>query len=155
MTTTHYRAWRFVHPEFDTAESYNEDNKNKRNDQFGIRISNIGGIEMVDGHASVRQAVLLLLTTRPGERLMRPNYGCDLHSLIFSPNDASTHGLAIHYVKQALQLFEPRIQILTLDANSNNADPGRMDINLEYRVIKTARTDTIDFSMQLNEQELQ
>ncbi len=149
MTTNHYRAWRFVHPNFDIKEAFTGDN------QTGVRISNVGGIEMVDGNASVRQAILLLLTTRPGERLMRPNYGCDLQSLLFSPNDASTHGLAIHFVKQAVQLFEPRIQLLTLDANSNNEDPGRMDIFLEYRVLKTARTDSIDFSMPLNEQELQ
>ena len=66
--------------------------------------------------ASVRQAILLLLSTRPGERVMRPTYGCDLHRLVFSPNDDTTAGLAIHYVRQALERWEPRIEVIRLDA---------------------------------------
>jgi hypothetical protein len=57
--------------------------------------------EMVAEQAAVRQSILLLLTTVPGERVMRPDYGCDLQKLVFSPNDATTHGLAIHYVRRA------------------------------------------------------
>ena len=66
MTAPLYRTWRFLHPHFDTAEEVS-----------GIRISSTGGIEMVAEQAAVRQAVLLLLTTTPGERVMRPDYGCD------------------------------------------------------------------------------
>jgi phage baseplate assembly protein W len=132
MTAPLYRAWRFLHPDFDLTEG-----------EAGLQVSRTGGIEMVAEHASVRQAILLLLTTTPGERLMRPDYGCDLHRLVFAPNDATTHGLAIHYVRQALQRWEPRIDILRLDANSSEADPGRMDIVLEYRMRRTLHRDTL------------
>jgi phage baseplate assembly protein W len=132
MTAPLYRAWRFLHPDFDLTEG-----------EAGLQVSRTGGIEMVAEHASVRQAILLLLTTTPGERLMRPDYGCDLHRLVFAPNDATTHGLAIHYVRQALQRWEPRIDILRLDANSSEADPGRMDILLEYRMRRTLHRDTL------------
>jgi phage baseplate assembly protein W len=141
MTAPLYRAWRFLHPHFDTAEEVS-----------GIRISSTGGIEMVAEQAAVRQAVLLLLTTTPGERVMRPDYGCDLQRLIFSPNDATTHGLAIYYVRQALERWEPRIDILRLDATSNEGDPGRMDIILEYRVRKTAQRDSLALSVSLAEE---
>jgi len=46
-----------------------------------------------------------------GERVLRPEYGCDLHRLVFSPNDATTAGLAVHYVRAALLRWEPRIEI--------------------------------------------
>lgn len=141
MTAPLYRAWRFLHPHFDTAEKVS-----------GIRNSSTGGIEMVAEHAAVRQAVLLLLTTAPGERVMRPDYGCDLQRLVFSPNDATTHGLAIYHVGQALQRWEPRIDILRLDATSNEGDPGRMDIILEYRVRKTAQRDSLTLSVSLAEE---
>jgi len=67
---------------------------------------------MVDGDDSVRQAILLLLSTVPGERIMRPEYGCLIHQLVFSPNDATTAGLAIHYVQRALDLWEPRVDVV-------------------------------------------
>lgn len=141
MAAPLYRAWRFTHPDFDLADDF-----------AGIRISSTGGIEMVAEQASVRQSILLLLTTRPGERVMRPDYGCDLQSLVFSPNDATTHGLAIHYVRQALQRWEPRIDILQLDAASNEGDPGRMDIFLEYRVRRTARREHLSIPVRLTQE---
>jgi hypothetical protein len=102
----------------------------------------------------VRQAILLLLTTKPGERLMRPEYGCDLHRLVFAPNDATTHGLAIHYVRQALQRWEPRVDIVRLDADCNESDPGRMDILLEYRMRRTLRQDALVLPINLTREEV-
>jgi len=141
MTAPLYRAWRFLHPDYDREEKVP-----------GIRISSTGGIAMVKEQAAVRQSILLLLTTRPGERVMRPDYGCDLQQLVFSPNDAATHGLAIYFVRQALQRWEPRIDIIRLDATSNEGDPGRMDIILEYRVRKTARSEILTTSVSLTEE---
>jgi uncharacterized protein len=136
-----YRAWRFVHPDFDIEESFP-----------GIRVSSTGGIEMVSGQDAVRQSIMLLLTTSPGERVMRPDYGCDLQRLVFSPNDATTHGLAIYYICRALQRWEPRIEILRIDAGANEKDPGRMDIVLEYRMRKTAHRENMVFSVPLTEE---
>ena len=138
MNVRPYRAWRFLHPDLDAAEEF-----------AGLGISPTGGIEMVEEHACVRQALLLLLSTIPGERVMRPDYGCDVHRLIFSPNDYTTAGLAIHYVRQALDRWEPRIQVTFLDADPNPEEPGRLDIMLEYRLRTTQRTDELAFSINL------
>ncbi|HTU01328.1 MAG TPA: GPW/gp25 family protein, partial [Candidatus Sulfotelmatobacter sp.] len=100
--------------------------------------------------ASVRQAILLLLATRPGERVMRPDYGCDLHRLVFSPNDDTTAGLARHYVQRALERWEPRILILHLDASRVEEEPGRLDVRLEYRVKATQRTEELAFPFSLS-----
>jgi hypothetical protein len=143
MAAPLYRAWHFLHPGFDVTKG-----------APGLRVSRTGGIEMVAEHASVRQAILLLLTTKPGERLMRPEYGCDLHRLVFAPNDATTHGLAIHYVRQALQRWEPRVDIVRLDADCNESDPGRMDILLEYRMRRTLRQDALVLPINLTREEV-
>ena len=94
---------------------------------------------MVQDDESVRQAIFLLLTTRPGERIMRPDYGCELFRLAFWPNDDTTAGLAIHYVQQAISLWEPRIDVVHLDAQRDPERPERLDVMLEYRVRATQR----------------
>ena len=100
----------------------------------GLALATTGGMAMVEMGESVRQGIFLLLTTIPGERVMRPDYGCDLHQLVFSPNDETTAGLAIHYVRRALDLFEPRVDVVRLDAGANPDDPGRLDVTLDYRL---------------------
>jgi uncharacterized protein len=123
MTNPSFRAWQFLHPDLPPS-----------GEPAGLSISPRGRIQMVQEDASVRQAILLLLSTAPGERAGRPDYGCPLHWLIYSPNDDTTAGLAIHYVRKALERWEPRIEILRLDAGSNPEMPEVLDIYLQYRV---------------------
>jgi len=145
MSRARFRSWKFriprlsgeVQEAFDTPET-------------GLCISPAGGIEMVDEDDSVRQAVLLLLATRPGERVMRPQYGCDLHRLMFSPNDDTTAGLAKHYVQRALARWEPRIQVLHVDAGRVDGGPGRLDIQIEYRVRTTQRLERLTVPLNLS-----
>jgi phage baseplate assembly protein W len=117
-----YLALKFNHPDFDSNEK-----------TTGLAINADGRLATVEGSASVRQAILLLLSTRPGERVMRPSYGCYLYRLMFAPNDDTTAGLAIHYVRRALEHWEPRIDILSLDAERSPEDSGKLTISLEYR----------------------
>jgi phage baseplate assembly protein W len=138
MSAPQYRAWRFVHPDLDAED-----------ESAGLQITPTGSIEMVEESRSVRQAILILLTTIPGERVMRPEYGCELHRIMFSPNDLTTAGLAIHFVRRALARWEPRIQVLRLDAGANPDDAARLDIMLEYRLRRTRRTDEVALSIDL------
>jgi phage baseplate assembly protein W len=140
MMEGRFRAWRFVHPDFDQPEG-----------AAGLLVSNLGRIDMVEEHAAVRQSLLLLLSTRPGERVMHPQYGCHLHRLMFAPNDETTAGLAIHYVRQALTRFEPRVELLRIDAlrGDDTASAGRLEIVLEYRVRATQRADELTFPFDL------
>ena len=117
--------------------------------QTGPVPSAAGGVELVHGDAAIRQSIMLLLTTVPGERVMRPDYGCPLHRLMFWPNDATTAGLAIHYVRQAIRRFEPRVQIVHLDAGGHPDDPAVLLITLRYRVRETGTVDSIDASIAL------
>lgn len=103
----------------------------------GMTIDPTGALATIDGDQSVRQAILLLLATRPGERVMRPMYGSHLHRLVFEPNDATAAGLAIHYVRDAIARWEPRVVVLDVDARADGADPSRLLIELTYRVRST------------------
>ena len=133
-----YRAWRFLVPGFDAPPEVG-----------GLLLSASGGIEMVEEEASVRQAILLLISTMPGERVMRPDYGCDLHRLVFWPNDDTTAGLAIHFVRRALERWDSRVEILRLDATRSESDPGRLEVFLEYRLRSTQRTDRLIYPLSL------
>lgn len=110
----------------------------------GPMTSASGGIQLIDGEASVRQSIMLLLTTLPGERVMRPDYGCPLNRLMFWPNDATTAGLAIHYVRQAIRRFEPRVQITRLNAGPDPSNPANLVVSLEYRVRETGAIETLE-----------
>jgi phage baseplate assembly protein W len=134
-----YRAWRFRYPDIDAPEMV-----------AGLSVSARGGAEMVQDDESVRQAILLLISTIPGERVMRPEYGCPLNRLVFSPNDDTTAGLAILYVRRAIQQWEPRVEILYLDARRNEDMPERLDISLEYRVQATQRTAQLNLALNLS-----
>ncbi|MCL4247983.1 MAG: GPW/gp25 family protein [Anaerolineae bacterium] len=115
----------------------------------GLHIDPVHGTEMVQGAAAVRQALLLLIATRPGERVMRPDYGCNLQQLMFMPNDETTAGLAIHYVEQAITRFEPRVEIVELDANPMPDRPNVMFIELQYRIKVTQAVDQLAVTFDL------
>lgn len=135
-----FRALRFAHPDFAIGAG-----------RSGLLVGPTGALAMIEGDDSIRQSILLLLTTRPGERVMRPDYGCELYRLAFSPNDATTAGLAIHYVRRALTRWEPRIDLLHLDADPGHDGPDRLEIDLTYRVRRTGRDGRLVFPVDLNE----
>ena len=138
MNVSRYRAWCFHHPDLDATGPYP-----------GLQLTSTRKVAMVEEDASVRQAILLLVTTVPGERVMRPEYGCELYRLAFSPNDGTTAGLAIHYVRRALERWEPRVEILRLDAGRDELRPECLTVVLEYSVRATRRTDRMSFSVDL------
>ena len=115
----------------------------------GLSLTPSGGLATVSDRAGVRQALLLLLLTRPGERVLRPTYGCELHKLLFWPNDDTTAGLAIHYVRQAIERWEPRVDRVRVDAMRNPESDSRLDITLAYRVRSTGDEDRLSVQLDL------
>lgn len=130
------RGLRFVHPDLDTPSA-----------GMGMVTTPAGRLAWVHDAQAVRQALLLLLSTRPGERVLRPAYGCDLHQLVFEPNDETTAGIAIDHVRQAILRWEPRVEIVDLDAGPDPEDAGRLQIVLAYRVRLFAETHHLRWSV--------
>lgn len=85
----------------------------------------------------IRQAIEIILGTAKGERVMRPDFGCGIHDMVFSPNNAGSRGLAESHVLEALQRWEPRIEVLSIKAGIGGAEGEVMPISVEYRVRST------------------
>ncbi|MCP4341413.1 MAG: GPW/gp25 family protein [Desulfobulbaceae bacterium] len=86
---------------------------------------------------SIQQAIPIILSTSKGERVMRPDFGCSLHELVFAPNNASTRGLAEHYVREALLSWEPRIKVLEVEASPAGSQEEAIIVTISYRVRAT------------------
>lgn len=83
---------------------------------------------------SIRQSIWVILSTARGERIMIPEFGCGIHQLVFSVKNAGTEGRIISEVKQALLMWEPRIDVGNIDVLSDPANPSLLLIEIEYRV---------------------
>lgn len=86
---------------------------------------------------AVAQSVWLILGTAPGERVMRPDFGCGIHALVFAPNSAGTAGQAANLVREALIRWEPRIDVLEVDARADADTPNLLLVEIAYRVRST------------------
>lgn len=115
----------------------------------GLTVTPTGAVAMVSDDDAVRQAIVLLLTTTPGERLMRPDYGSHLRRLAFAPNDHTTAGLAIHYVRTAIERWEPRVEIVDLDADADPVDHHVLTVSLRYRVKASLTVITLDLPVEV------
>ncbi|CAA6806376.1 MAG: Unknown protein [uncultured Thiotrichaceae bacterium] len=118
---------------------------NKQQQMNGLCITPQGKPAMVSNTALIKQSIQILLSTSPGERVMRPEYGCKLDKLVFAKNDDTTAGLAIHYVSQALALWEPRIDVLDIDATSHPHQPELLEIQLKYRIKSSYEDDHLNY----------
>ncbi|MBW4493636.1 MAG: GPW/gp25 family protein [Oscillatoria princeps RMCB-10] len=96
-----------------------------------------GQIKMARYEDCVRQSIWTLLSTAYGERVMRPDFGCGIHNLVFAPNSAGTIGQVVSEVQQALTQWEPRIDVLDVDAYPDPNQPNRLLIQINYQIRTT------------------
>jgi phage baseplate assembly protein W len=107
---------------------------------FPIRVSDQdedkGNVILAEYEESVRQSIWIILGTAKGERMMRPDFGCGIHDLVFATNTASTAGQVAQAVRDALLFFEPRIDVL--DVQVQAIDRGQtLLISIDYQVRAT------------------
>lgn len=105
--------------------------------RFPVDLDRRKGVAMSAYEENIEESILIILGTALGERLMRPDFGCAAHDLVFAPNNANTHGLMVYYVKEALTKWEPRIQALKVVARADPDELARLDVSVEYQVIAT------------------
>ena len=101
--------------------------------RFPVEIKN-GKIAVTQAEESVRQAIWMILGTTPGERPMRPDFGCGIQALVFAPVNPSTLGQLATEVQQALILWEPRIDVIGVTAEPVPGKPQEIAIAIDYRV---------------------
>lgn len=100
---------------------------------FPLHLNDQSHLATVADDANIRRSIRLILFTVPGERLMRPDFGCEIHSLIFHPCNDQTAATAERYVREALQMWEPRIEVIDVAVSFENVEIGEMIINISYR----------------------
>ncbi len=101
-----------------------------------VRPEPSGSLAMAEAEEDIRQAVLVILRTDPGERVMRPDFGAGLNALMFAPLNTTTMALARHRVEQALITWEPRIDSITVEVAADGPN-GKLEIEIHYRVRAT------------------
>jgi hypothetical protein len=104
---------------------------------FPPQLDRQGGLALVQGDTEIIQAMQIILETSPGQRVMRPTFGCRLHELLFAPNNSHTAAQARRYVEEALGMWEPRITVLNVDAFPDPKEDHHLVIKIEYEVKAT------------------
>ena len=99
----------------------------------------------------IDQAIRIILGTNPGERVMRPDFGAGLEDFLFEPIAAGTLERIRRRVEEALVDFEPRIDVLRVEARPGGAPVNRVDIAIEYRVRSTNTLHNLVYPFYLDE----
>ena len=98
---------------------------------FPVVTTSDGSIPVAEGPDKVVQSIRIILDTEPGERLMRPSFGCGLRRYLMSPNTSATRTLIKGDVQVALDSFEPRITVSSISVEPGD-DPALVMIEISY-----------------------
>jgi phage baseplate assembly protein W len=101
---------------------------------FPLQVDRRGGIALARDETDIEQAIELILGTAPGERPMRPEFGCGVHDFVFDSIDASTIGKMENAIRDALDHWEPRIVVDTVEFDLSSVDEGKLMIDIGYRI---------------------
>lgn len=108
-----------------------------------------GRVALVHHGRDVAEAIRIVLGTCPGERVMRPEFGCGAHRLVFGSLDATTVGRVVDTVREALARYEPRIEVLDVRGRVPEGPTGRLEVSIDYVLRTTNRRDNLVYSFYL------
>ena len=104
---------------------------------FPVAVNATGGIALVSGDQAIEKSIRLILGTAPGERPMRPEFGCRIHEYLFAPANGATAGDISREVRSALQRWEPRIGVEDVVVSFDARDTSLLYIDVRYRIKAT------------------
>jgi phage baseplate assembly protein W len=104
---------------------------------FPLGVDAHGSLRMAAHEQSVTESIRMILGTAIGERMMRPEFGCRIHDLVFHPNSPNTCAQASLYVKQALKKWEPRVDHIDVRSFPDVNAPNTIQVHVEYQVRRT------------------
>jgi len=102
--------------------------------KYPVRVDENGNIAVSEYEEDIKEAIRIILGTVKGERVMRPDFGCGIHEFVFTSMNAVNLSLIETSVRDALTLWEPRIELINVNADAEKADEGKLFINIDYRV---------------------
>jgi Bacteriophage baseplate protein W len=121
--------------------------------KYPVEVARTGGIATAELEEAIRQSILIILGTAPGERVMRPHFGCEIHELVYAPNNVNTAGLAAHYCTDALTKWEPRVNDVEAEAEPSRDDPNQLNIHIKYKVRATNNSRNLVYPFYLSRSE--
>ncbi|MEU8785763.1 GPW/gp25 family protein [Streptomyces sp. NPDC048637] len=101
---------------------------------FPLRTDAGGGIALVRREREIEESIRLVLATAPGERPMRPEFGCAVHDMVFAPVNEATAGRIRYEVRSSLDRWEPRIEVQDVEVSPAPDDPSVLFIDVRYSV---------------------
>lgn len=107
-----------------------------------------GRLDYAAGPEKVRQSILIVLETEPGERVMRPDFGCGLRQFLMRPNTVATRALIQRQVELSLTDWEPRIRLTSVDVVPGD-DPALVQIAIAYVHVRDGRRDNLVYPFYL------
>jgi phage baseplate assembly protein W len=104
-----------------------------------------GLVATAEYEEDIRQSIRIILETAKGERVMRPNFGCGIHDLVFEAIDTTTVQRIRYEVEEALRRFEARIDVLGVSPDEDATSEGKLLVEVEYRVRRTNQVGNLVF----------
>lgn len=98
---------------------------------------NIKSVEMISEADDIRESLFILLSTKPGERVMLPNYGCDMKAMVFESVNESNINFMKNLIENAVLFYEPRITLEDVEFRFEDQLNGKLLIELIYTIRKT------------------
>ena len=102
--------------------------------KYPVRVDENGKIAVSEYDEDIKEAIRIILGTAKGERIMRPDFGCGIHEFVFTSMNAVNLSLIETSVRDALTLWEPRIELINVKTDTDKADEGKLFINIDYRI---------------------
>ncbi len=102
--------------------------------QFPFAIDDQHKVAMVSSEDDIKEAIKTILKTSPGERVMRPDFGCAINNYAFSVMNSANIVQIQNEIERALTLYEPRIVVESVDVSVQDGSDGVLYISIEYRV---------------------
>lgn len=120
--------------------------------KFPVEVdSSTGKIKMAQNEEDIAEAIRIILSTARGERVMRPSFGCGLHSFVFGSTDRTTLQLLETDIREAIIVWEPRVDKVTVEINVSNEDSYKLEIRIGYVVRQTNNLFNMVYPFYLNE----
>ena len=102
--------------------------------KFPLQVDAQGGIATAQFDQRVAESISFILGTAQGERVMLPDFGCQIHDLVFDPINVLTQGRVMQLVRKGLVEYEPRIDVLDVQVSNTPGQPNLLLIRIDYRV---------------------
>jgi phage baseplate assembly protein W len=116
---------------------------------FPPRLGPDGRMAWSDGPDNIREAMMVILLTEPGERIMLPDFGGKLRSFLFEPNTVATRRLIQDDIQKALQIWEPRITVQSISVDADSNDARAAIATIQYQLVATQTTGQVSVRLQL------